>query len=388
MTQDAEQGMDETSAVDQEAMMAEWEKMAADDQGDAGGEPADEAIPQAMVQRALSQDEIDNLLGNFSSGKSEEDRDAIRRILQNANPRYGAWPILDQVFDRQVRLMTSVMRNMTGDSVEVWYEGGKSLRFSDYINQVNNPSMLAVFKAEQWGSGGLIMLDHSLVNGMVDVMLGGRNVPPVSRANEGRGYTLIERSLIEGLVREILDGLSKSFQPVMDAIEPGGTIQSGTPVEFKFERIETLARFAMVTRPQNAVRVDRLSIVMDKREGFVEIVFPYATLEPVAEVLGQQYMGEKLGRDSFWESHLKGELGRTNFDVTAILAEITYNLREIVDWVPGTVIGLPVRPTDTLPLFIANQEMFRVTMGTSNGHCAVRIVDGDTPTLADLFPGH
>jgi len=46
---------------------------------------------------------------------------------------------------------------------------------------------------------------------------------------------------------------------------------------------------------------------MEDRGGRLELLLPYATLEPVRELLLQQFMGEKFGRDSIWETHLAEE---------------------------------------------------------------------------------
>ena len=41
---------------------------------------------------------------------------------------------------------------------------------------------------------------------------------------------------------------------------------------------------------------------MEDRGGRLELLLPYATLEPVRELLLQMFMGEKFGRDTIWEA--------------------------------------------------------------------------------------
>ena len=45
---------------------------------------------------------------------------------------------------------------------------------------------------------------------------------------------------------------------------------------------------------------------MEDRGGRVELLLPYATLEPVRELLLLQFMGERFGRDSIRETHTSG----------------------------------------------------------------------------------
>ena len=55
------------------------------------------------------------------------------------------------------------------------------------------------------------------------------------------------------------------------------------------------------------------------RGGRIELLLPYATLEPIRKMLLQQFMGEKFGRDNIWESHLATELWTTQVDIKAVL---------------------------------------------------------------------
>ena len=150
--------------------------------------------------------------------------------------------------------------------------------------------MLAVFKAEEWDNYGLLVVDSALIYSIVDVLLGGRRGTAAMRI-EGRPYTTIERKLVERLVQVVLSDLSAAFEPL-------------SPVTFRFDRLETNPRFAAIARPANAAVLAQLRIDMEDRGGRLELLLPYATLEPVRELLLQMFMGEKFGRDSIWETHL------------------------------------------------------------------------------------
>ncbi len=82
-------------------------------------------------------------------------------------------------------------------------------------------------------------------------------------------------------------------------------------MDFSLDRIETNPRFAAIARPPNAAIVVKLRIDMEDRGGRLELLLPYATLEPIRKMLLQQFMGEKFGRDNIWEGHLAGELWAT-----------------------------------------------------------------------------
>ena len=72
----------------------------------------------------------------------------MQRIISSGLVSYERLPMLDIVFDRLVRIMSTSLRNFTSDNVEVGIDNILSLRFGDYLNSIPLPAMLAVFKAD------------------------------------------------------------------------------------------------------------------------------------------------------------------------------------------------------------------------------------------------
>jgi flagellar motor switch protein FliM len=257
----------------------------ADDLAAAWGEALDaEASPSNRppaatpdATRVLNQQEIDSLLGFGSGARQEEERSGIQRIVSAGLVSYERLPMLEIIFDRLVRIMSTSLRNFTSDNVEVSIDSIVLLRFGDYLNSVPLPAMLAVFEVEEWDNYGLIVVDSALIYPVVDVLLGGRRGTAAMRI-EGRPYTTIERTLVERLITVVLDDLSDAFSPL-------------SPARFRFERLEVNPRFAAVSQLSNACILSRLRVDMEDRGGKIELL-PYATLEPIREPLLQQFMGE------------------------------------------------------------------------------------------------
>ena len=111
--------------------------------------------------------------------------------------------MLEIVFDRLVRLMTTSLRNFTSDNVEVSLDNISSIRFGDYLNSIPLPAILAVFRAEELDNYGLLTVDSNLIYSIVDVLLGGRRGTAAMRI-EGRPYTTIERMLVQRMVEVVL----------------------------------------------------------------------------------------------------------------------------------------------------------------------------------------
>jgi len=344
---------------DQDDLAAEWEAMMASDDGAASGGGSTSSGGQST--RVLNQDEIDSLLGFADEHDDGIEKSGIQAILNSALVSYERLPMLEVVFDRLVRLMSTSLRNFTSDNVEVSLDNIASIRFGDYLNSIPLPAMLSVFKAEEWDNYGLITVDSSLIYSIVDVLLGGRRGTAAMRI-EGRPYTTIERSLVERMVQVMLSDLSAAFEPL-------------SPVTFRFDRLETNPRFATISRPSNAAIVIRLRIDMEDRGGRLEMLLPYATLEPVRELLLQMFMGEKFGRDSIWETHLAEELWLTNVQLEAVLDQQIMRLSDVFALQIGSQIMLNATPTSQVMLSCGDVQLYTGSMGRKGEQIAIRIED-------------
>lgn len=348
---DGEEGADDDLA-------AEWAAMLDSGDGGGAGSGGDSGTPREST-RVLNQDEIDSLLGFDDELDEIDQKSGIQAILNSALVSYERLPMLEVVFDRLVRLMSTSLRNFTSDNVEVSLDNITSIRFGDYLNSIPLPAMLSVFKAEEWDNYGLLTVDSSLIYSIVDVLLGGRRGTAAMRI-EGRPYTTIERSLVERMVHVVLSDLSGAFEPL-------------SPVTFRFDRLETNPRFATISRPSNAAIVARLRIDMEDRGGQMELLLPYATLEPVRELLLQMFMGEKFGRDSIWETHLAEELWMTDVELEAVLDTQTMRLGDVFSMQKGSHMDLGATPDSQVTLFCGDVPMYMGRMGRKGDQIAIRI---------------
>jgi flagellar motor switch protein FliM len=380
-------------AVDQDAMAAEWAAMAGGDDEDdvpaAVGDPfaaagedeaeGDDALASSWARmmtaeteagnattptasetqsRVLNQDEIDSLLG-VADHAPNESQDGLMALLNNNSIAYERLPMLEIVFDRLVRMLTTSLRNFTSENVDVAIENIASLRFGDYLNSVPLPAMIGVFRAVEWDNFGLITVDSAMIYSIVDVLLGGRRGTAPMRV-EGRPYTTIEGNLVTRLITLLLHDFSAAFSPI-------------TNVRFDFERLETNPRFAAIARPGNAAVVFKLRVDMEERGGCLEVLLPYATLEPARDLLLQMFMGERFGRDSIWEGHLAREILATDVQLEAVLDQQTVSLGDVLGFEVGSVLNLNATAESPVELRCGHVPMFSGHIGRTGDHLAIKI---------------
>src|SRR5216683_1567086 len=367
--------------IDQDALAAEWGLALESDSspspanGETNSPPGvDEAAAQwaSMVddsgglqsakggaERILNQEEIDSLLG-FNVGEVNlDDNSGIRAIIDSAMVSYERLPMLEIVFDRLVRLMTTSLRNFTSDNVEVSLDRITSVRFGDYMNSIPLPAVLCVFKAEEWENFGLATVDSSLIYSMIDVLLGGRRGATSLRI-EGRPYTTIETNLVKRLVEVVMADAEQAFRPL-------------SPVKFTIDRLETNPRFAAISRPANAAILVRLRIDMEDRGGNVELLLPYATIEPIRSVLMQMFMGEKFGRDPVWEGHFATEISQAQISVDAVLYEADIPLKQLMKLKVGDTLPLDMRADALVSVRCGSVTLTEGRMGRVGDRVAIRV---------------
>lgn len=299
--------------------------------------------------------EINSLLGETSS--LEQD-DIKKNVLFSKHVYYERLPMLEVIFDRFARMLSSDIRNLTSTNTDITIEDIKATRVGIYLSKIEKPSVLGIIKAEEWGNQGLIYMDRSLALLLFNVLLGNRNNTIIKTAP--KPYTLIEQNFLKRLLDIITDNLTTAFCAV-------------TPINFKFTRLETNPKLATITRANNIAIILRLKVKMNDKNGVIEILIPNETLEPVREILLQNFMGEKLGQDSIWEQHLSKSLWHTELDVHACFPDLMIPLNDVLKWKIGSKISFNRMPSDPVEIRCGDHLIALGKIGQKTGKVAIRL---------------
>ena len=343
----AEQGAEKDNG-----MAAEWASMI--DEG-----VDDDSRNLAGADRVLNQEEIDQLVGFSLHELSASGASGVRALVDSGVVSYERLPMLEIIFDRMIRLLSTSLRNFFQDNVEVTLDNITSVRFGDYLNSIPLPVQLAVFKAEGWDNSGLITVESNLAYSALDLLLGGKRGGSAARL-DGRPFTTIETQLIKRMVEVILTDAEHSFQPL-------------SPVRFKVDRMETNPRFATITRPANAAILIDLKLDMEGRGGLLQILLPYATIEPIRDLLLQSFMGERLGRDPVWEEPLATEIWQADVEVEAVLHEMRLPLKHVLSLQVGDTLMFDARPNDLVTLRCGEWTLTQGKIGRLDDRIAVKV---------------
>lgn len=285
----------------------------------------------------------------------------IKAVLEKSLQSYDKLPMLEIIFEKFVRQLSTALRNLTSEVVDVSILEFNSLRFNNYFSSLKNPFCITVFRAVEWENFGLIILENRLINSFVDLLLGGKkNSTQLNEQNEERPLTSIEQGIARQIAETILNELSQSFDQI-------------SPTTFNFERLESNPNFVTISRPGDAVMVLKLNIEIDQQAKTVDIMIPYKTIEPIKEQMQQVFLGDKFGSDQEWEKLLVASINDILLPVEAVITNKISTVKEIVNLKIGDTIVMDHAKDKDITLRSGPIELFTGRIGKVENKVAINL---------------
>jgi flagellar motor switch protein FliM len=250
----------------------------------------------------------------------------IKAVLEKSLQSYDKLPMLEIIFEKFVRQLSTALRNLTSEAVNISILELNSLRFGDYFNTLTNNYSIAIFRAVEWENFGLIILENKMIFSFVDLLLGGKkNAIHIANQDGEKNLTSIEQGIAKQVTEIILNELSLSFDQI-------------SPTTFNFERLESNPNFVTISRPGDAVIVLKLSVEIDEQIKTIDIMIPYRTIEPIKEQMQQVFLGDKFGGDQEWENMLISSIKGVALPIEAVITNRISTIKEIANLKIGDTI--------------------------------------------------
>jgi flagellar motor switch protein FliM len=257
--------------------------------------------------------------------EDENKNTGIKAFLDHALQSYEKLPMLEIVFEKFVRQLTTSMRYMTSEPLEMHVVDFNSSRFGNYFQTIKPRSSIVVFNALEWEHFGLLVFDSKMIFMFVDILLGGSVSGSVNKSLTQRVPTSIEQGITKQIVDLILVELSSAFEQISTAT-------------FVFERLETNPNFATIARPGDAVIVLKMKIIIDDNDCCFDLVIPYKTIDPIKDKMQQVFLGEKFGADLSWERGILNTMSEVDIDLEAVIINKPTSLSDVANLKVGDTI--------------------------------------------------
>ena len=238
---------------------------------------------------------------------------------------YERLPMLEVICASLIKLLSVSLRRISEDNVSAEVLKITSCRFGECIKNSSKLSVFSIFEVEEWNNYGLIIVEPKIIYSIVEILMG--STQKKQKNIKQQSLTRIDLGLVNRFLKIVLFDLSESFSLI-------------SKTTFRLIRTEVDSKFAFITRDNNASILIKISIKIGSNEGECSLVLPYATIEPIKELLSQQFIGEKFGRDKIWETHLAEELRKAEVNLLVALCEQPVDLRDLIFLKIGTVLNL------------------------------------------------
>ena len=316
-----------------------------------------------MNQQILSQDEVDALLQGITGESQKLEQEEVSaggiRDYDLANQERivrGRMPTMEVINERFARNIRLGLFNLIRKSPEVSIGGIKVQKYSAFLREIVVPTNFNVVSVRPLRGAGLIVCDPSLVFAVIDALFGGGG--KFHTRIEGRDFSATELRVILRLVETITAEYKKAWMGIY-------------PLELEYQRSEMQPQFANIATPSEIVVATSFTLEIGESSGSVHFCFPYATLEPIRDVLYSSTQGDSSEPDRRWVNLLKQQLQDATVDLVVELAQTPATVEQLLSFKPGDFIELDLDPV--VQGKVDGVPVLECRYGTSNGRYSIKV---------------
>ncbi len=316
-----------------------------------------------MNQQILSQDEVDALLQGITgeSQKLEQEpasEGAVRNYDLASQERIvrGRMPTMEIINERFARNIRIGLFNFIRKSPEISIGSIKVQKYSAFLREIVVPTNFNIMSVRPLRGSGLIVCDPNLVFAVIDALFGGAG--KYHTRIEGRDFSPTEQRIITRLVDVITGEYKKAWTGIY-------------PLELEYQRSEMQPQFANIATPSEIVIATSFTLEIGDASGTIHFCIPYATLEPIRDVLYSTIQGDAAEPDKRWVNLMKQQIQLAEVELIAELAQAPATVEQLLSFKVGDFIELDLH--QAIQAKVVGVPVFDCHYGTSNGKYALKV---------------
>lgn len=323
-----------------------------------------------MAEQILTQVEVDALLKGLSNGDirtetevhDEESDSSVRPYDFSSQERTvrGKMPALDMINEKFCRSVRGPLFNLLRKSVDIAPEGVKSMKYEEFLRNLQVPSSLNVFQMSPLRGQGVLVIDPNLVFIIVDSYFGGDG--RFHTRIEGRDFTNVEQSVIRKVAEIILHEMGEIWKPVHH-------------IDFKAVRSEMNPQFVNIVGNIEPVVVSTFRMEIESQQNRFFFCVPFSAIEPIREKL---YGGQRVDAvevDKGWSQNLMRRFGSVQLSISGEMGRAKIMVSELLNLKAGDVIQLDRKIKDPLKVYIEGAPKLSAKPGVMDNNYALKIME-------------
>lgn len=316
-----------------------------------------------MSESFLSQEEVDALLEGVTGESQRLVEDApehgeVRSYNISSQERIvrGRMPTMEIVNERFARNLRVGLFNFIRRSPEVSVGTVKVQRYSAFLRELAVPTNFNIVAIRPLRGSGMVVCEPALIFGVIDTLYGG--IGKFQTRIEGRDFSATEQRVINRLVNVVTEEYKKAWKGIY-------------PLELQYQRSEMQPQFATIATPSEIVISTSFQLEIGEITGAIHLCIPYATLEPIRDVLYSTTQGDSLEVDRRWVNLLTREIQAAEVTLVAELARADATIEQLLAMKAGDFIELDREPR--INVTVDGVPVFECQYGTHNAKYAIRI---------------
>lgn len=275
---------------------------------------------------------------------------------------------IDMINERFIRLFRLGLMDVLRTSPRINPTKVQIIKFGDYIKDLKAPLSVNVVRMNPLRGYSLVVIDTTIVFSSLDSFFGGFG-RGVGQLPSGRLFTPTELRIIKMILDVFFKSLKEAWSPVMD-------------LDFDLVSQEINPQFAQIADENDLVILTRFdSEGNNDAPGFIDLVYPYASLKPARELLRNRVQTGDGNEDSEkqWHIDLSTAVDNASLEMRVLMGSIESSFGQIEEMQAGDVLYF--KKPDSAKLLINGIAAFEAQVGTMGTQAAVLI---ERPVNPDL----
>lgn len=263
---------------------------------------------------------------------------------------------LHEVFARSFGAsLSGMLRTLT----EVRLESMAQMTYQEFVAGLPNPTCFTLFSCEPLAGSMMIEFGPDMVFPVMDRLLGGgRGTGPMPE----RPLTAIEWSLAGTITRRALEDIAAMWAIVKK-------------LDLKPVSSESNPLLIQAMPPNELVVVAGFSVRVADAQGRMNVCIPYVTIEPLVADVEAHSWYPAAAATATAPPQVKGPLAQAAVKVSAVLAETTITLRELLNIEAGDIIETAHPANEPVTLLIEGRPKFAGKAATWRNRWSVEVTE-------------
>jgi len=321
------------------------------------------------METILSKTDIADLLNAIRDGKVSHDIDDSEQdrflecspvnLFHLARPDSEQFriPNFDIILDLFCRHYSTSLTNQLQKTFSINRTGLETVEFQKFMATKSNPGAIGILDMSPLKYGSLIFFDPKLSFSLIETMLG--TSTELEPLNLDRWLTTIELNIVKSIIQDACSSLDKAFSQLLE-------------LKTTLIKVENSARLVSIVEPESEVIVGTFLVKVGDLSGEIHLVFPFATLEPLRELL-KELLNIATASKGNWQDIIEDEVKETAAIVTAQSGTMSLSIEQLLNLKEGDILDLDYDPNSPLKVLVEDKLKFFAIPGTHNGKKAISL---------------